>query len=385
MSRVSAPYRVLAVSSGIVFFGAVAAGFVHSLRAQGRPPPLSIAPDELARDFLDAGNYDAASYEYATALRLTPEGRDRAPLLVLHGKSLAGLGRDEEAVARFRQALAAGFDRPELRLLLADALIGLERFDDAIPEFRRGLAPLGLSQNDEGEARNNLGYALEYSGDRQTAIEEYLRATLLAPDLASPHLNLGRALLLEGRAEESIAALGNATRLAPDLAVAHVYLGDALWKLGRHDEAAAAYRAAHGLAPDDSQIRDEWIKILLVTGNDREAIAVFRAAADAGSTDATLLNEVAWRLATASDPSLRDPAESVRIAKRSVEITTNAHALDTLAAAYASAARYEEAATAARRAAALAEQYGDGALASEIRDRLALFEAGIPFVEGGGS
>jgi tetratricopeptide (TPR) repeat protein len=369
---------VLAASSAILFLGAIGAGIVQSFRTRGRPPPLSIAPDELARDLLDSGEYDAASIEYATALRLTPEGRDRGPLLVLHGRSLAGLGHAEEAVARYREALGAGFDRPQVRLLLATALIDLERFVEAIPEFR-----LGLAGKDDGGARNNLGYALERAGDRAAAAEEYRRAASLAPDLPSPHLNLGRVLLREGRTEESLAAFGTAARLAPDSALAHAQLGDTLWKLGRPDEAAAAYRAARNLAPDDAPLRDGLIKSLLAAGRNREAVAELRAVADAGTRDAALLNELAWRLATAPDPALRDPVEAVRMSLRSVEITANAHALDTLAAAYAAAGRYDEATATAKRAAAEAEQRGHAALASEIRNRLALFESGVPYTEGG--
>jgi spermidine synthase len=368
---------VLAASSAIVFFGAVGAGIVQSFRTRGRPPSLSITPDELVRDLLDAGEYDAASIEYATALRLNPEGRDRGALLVLHGQSLAGLGRGEEAVARYREALAANFDRAEVRLMLAAALIGLERFDEAIPEFR-----LGLAGKDDAGARNNLGYALERIGDRAAALAEYRRAEALAPDLPSAQLNLGRALLLEGRPEESIAALVAATRLAPELALAHAQLGDAYWKLGRYNEAADAYRSARDLAPDHAPVRDGLIKSLLAAGRDREAVVELRAAADVGGGDAALLNELAWRLATAPDPSLRDPAEAVGFGLRAVEIAANPHSLDTLAAAYAAAGRYNEAVATAKRAVAAAEQRGDVTLASEIRDRLGLFEAGIAFIEG---
>jgi len=361
----------------VIFAGAVIVGIVQSFRTQGRPPSLSIAPGVQARNLLDAGAYEAAAREYATALRLAPEGRDRGRLLVAHGEALWGLGRHEEAVARYREALAADFDRPELHLLLASALTALGRYDQAIPEYR-----LALAVAESGEARNNLGYVLERAGDRASAIEEYRRATRLAPDLADAQLNLGRALLLEGRPEESIGPLGAATRLAPDASFAHALLGNAFWTLGRYDEAAASYRAAQALAPEDAALRDGLIRSLRAAHRDREAVDELRAVADAGSADPELLNELAWRLATAPDPSLRDPGEAVRVGLRAVEVAADARFLDTLAAAYAADGRYDEAIATARRAVARAEERGNATLASEIRARLALFEAGVPFTDG---
>ena len=59
----------------------------------------------------------------------------------------------------------------------------------------------------------------------------------------------------------------------------------------------------------------------------------------------------------------------------------DAAVLDTLAAAYASARRFAEAAQAAQRAHSLASQAGEAALAADIGRRLALYRRRLPYVE----
>jgi hypothetical protein len=75
---------------------------------------------------------------------------------------------------------------------------------------------------------------------------------------------------------------------------------------------------------------------------------------------------------------VRDGTEAVRLAEHACEHTQrqNANHLDTLAAAYAEARRFADAVRTARRALELAAggEYGD--LATALRARLMLYEAG---------
>ena len=94
-------------------------------------------------------------------------------------------------------------------------------------------------------------------------------------------------------------------------------------------------------------------------------------------------NDLAWTLATAPDPQLRDPAEALRLASSLVEAKSppDPNDLDTLAAAYAAAGRFEEAADAALRAVDLASAQGRAALRDAIQRKLALYRARQPFVD----
>jgi len=131
--------------------------------------------------------------------------------------------------------------------------------------------------------------------------------------------------------------------------VAHSYLGAALLERGQTADAIFHYREALRLRPD----------LLTVTNN------------------------LAWLLATGRDERHRDPGAAVVIAERAVRLTERRDpaVLDTLAAAYASAQRFDEAARSMRRAIEIARSRGDVELVAEFEQRLALYQARRPYVE----
>ena len=77
-------------------------------------------------------------------------------------------------------------------------------------------------------------------------------------------------------------------------------------------------------------------------------------------------------LATTPGADLRDGAQAVKFGERAVELTggDSCNELDTLAAAYAEAGRYDEAITTAERALAIAKRTGPAELATQLADRL---------------
>src|SRR4029079_4578824 len=75
------------------------------------------------------------------------------------------------------------------------------------------------------------------------------------------------------------------------------------------------------------------------------AIAQFRQAVQLAPERAGALGDLAWLLATAPDPAIRDAAEAISLAERAVNLTgrRDAGSLDILAAAYASAGLFDRA------------------------------------------
>jgi spermidine synthase len=94
-------------------------------------------------------------------------------------------------------------------------------------------------------------------------------------------------------------------------------------------------------------------------------------------------NNLAWLLATSPDASVRDPADALRLAEglRQETREPTADLLDTLAAAYAAAGRFDEAIRSAEQAVALAEAEGAVELAQMIRERLSNYRARKPYTE----
>src|SRR5205823_4390202 len=94
------------------------------------------------------------------------------------------------------------------------------------------------------------------------------------------------------------------------------------------------------------------------------------------------LASLAWLDAT-EPAGVRDPDEALRLASRAAELTggRDAQVLDVLAAAYAAAGRFNDAAQTAQTAAEIASQSAPD-LARQIEERLKVYQAGQPLIAG---
>jgi tetratricopeptide (TPR) repeat protein len=99
-------------------------------------------------------------------------------------------------------------------------------------------------------AHNNLGLALQNSGNLPEAIDHYEQALRFKPNFAEAQNNLGSALQQSGRLEEAREHYEQAVRLAPDYAHAYNNLGVVLFRLDKIPEAKAQYEEALRLEPD---------------------------------------------------------------------------------------------------------------------------------------
>jgi tetratricopeptide (TPR) repeat protein len=163
-----------------------------------------------------------------------------------------------------------------------------------------------------------LGDVFLREGEAQRAEEQY--RTYLAYDAADPsaHCGLGKALVLEGKLNDACAEFAAAFKIIDSYPEAHYELGSALGALGQRAAAAEQFR-----------------KTLQYDPNNADA-----------------MNNIAWILAAAPDPSLRNGTNAVSLAERACRITGNRQPLfiGTLADAYAEAGRFDEAVATAQRA-----------------------------------
>jgi TPR repeat protein len=106
-------------------------------------------------------------------------------------------------------------------------------------------------------------------------------------------------------------------------------------------------------------------------------------AAKGGPQVAECLNMEAWILATAADPARRDPTKAIGYATQAVGLAPDSASVrDTLAAAYASAGRYDEAVTEQQKALAAATSgQGDAGRSGEMQARLELYRAHKPYID----
>jgi tetratricopeptide (TPR) repeat protein len=236
----------------------------------------------------------------------------------------------------------------------------------------------------EGDPDNALrldavGDLLLQAGRLDEAIDRYRRSLAFNPASASTHYNLGYALSARGRRDEAIAELREALRIDPDYAQAHNNLGALLQLRGDGNEALSHFERAVGLRPDSVDALTNLGLLLSSRGRPVDAVTRFRAALAIDGANAQALSGLAWIRATASDPALRDASEAVALAERSVAAAPSVATFDALAAAYASAGRFEEAVKAARSGIELAVSAGQQEAAAQFRLRLQLYQSRKPF------
>ncbi|HVM59936.1 MAG TPA: tetratricopeptide repeat protein [Verrucomicrobiae bacterium] len=287
----------------------------------------------------------------------------------------SGMYRDAETL--YRATLARNPGSWVAHCDLGTTLAQEGRLPDAIAQYEQAarIAP------EDPDTQFNLGLAFKKQGQLVEAIGHYEQALRLKPDYADAHYNLGNALLQEGKLTDAIEHYQQAVRIAPGFADAQFTLGLALGKQGRLPEAIGHYEQALRLRPDYAEAHGNLGNALAQTGRLAEAMGHWEQALRLKPNYPEVQNDLAWLLATLAPADGGDPARAVTLAERACELTHNraAEYLDTLAVAYASAGRFDDAIATARKAIELARSEGRLQLAGEIETRLELYRGGRPY------
>ena len=169
------------------------------------------------------------------------------------GITLQELGRLDEALASYTQAIALKPDYARAHYNLGITLQELGRLDEAESSCRQAIA----LKPDYAEAHSNLGNTLTELDRLDEAEASYTQAIALKHDFAEAHSNLGATLKALERLDEAETSCRQAIALKPDYAEAHSNLGATLKELGRLDEADASLRQAIALKPDFAEAYSE--------------------------------------------------------------------------------------------------------------------------------
>jgi spermidine synthase len=194
---------------------------------------------------------------------------------------------------------------------------------------------------------------------------------------------LAQALALRGQWSESIEYNRKAIGLRPDFAEAHANLGLALTQVERPEEARRHLEQSLSLGLESAQVHVTLGMLALERREPEPAVRHLREGLRLRPDQPLAANNLAWLLATNPSEQIRNPEESIRIAEPMV-VTAKGNrgaVLDTLAAAYAAAGRFEAAIRTASEAIDVAREDDDGALANEIETRLALYRSHRAYVE----
>jgi len=295
------------------------------------------------------------------------------------GVALAHQGRDADAVAHFRQALKLDSRNVTAYHNLGSALAALGKTSDAIEQFEQALK---LDAKDP-EIHYNFAEVLIQAGRLDEAIAHYRRALEITPNDSRIFNNLGDALVRQGRFDEAITEFRQALAIDPNAAGVHGNVGNVLAGQQRFREAMWHYQQALRINPDSAETHHRLATLWLAQGQTEPALAHWREAVRLQPDSVPLLLQVAWVLATSPEAAVRNGGHAVALAERAARLvgTPTPAVLDVLAAAYAEAGRFPEAAQTVQQALALLPEQTNAAAADALRSRLKLYQAGAAFRE----
>jgi Flp pilus assembly protein TadD len=343
----------LAVEAGLVMLMAMVLAVLTSRRNEVYQSPLSLWEDTVAK----------APYN--------PDARNNL------GIALGEAGRIAEAIEHFQQAIRLKPDDAGSYNNLGLALASSGRQPEAIEQYQHAIR----LKPGYATAHNNLGNSLLNCGRVPEAIDHYQEAVRLKPDDAAAYNNLGLAMIKSGRLSEAIEQYHMLLRLEPGLPEAHYNVALALARTDRLLEAIAHLQQALRLRPDYPEAQHNLILALSHGGRVREAVDLALEVVKQAPEQPQVHHFVAWLIATHEPTDGVAPATAVELAQRACILAgqRDIDYLDTLAAAYASAGRFNEAVTTAKEAWQMAQSAGQNSLAEEIHMRLQLYRDRKPY------
>ncbi len=280
------------------------------------------------------------------ALRLNINGENKQFATTLiswslnrRGQIYADAGNSELADADFEEAL--NFDPHNWRALHNRGVSYAEsgKFAEAFDDFNTVIE----SNPNFAKAYTNRATLFVQAGDLENAENDYQSACQLDAKLASARLGLARVCHLSGRWDDALKHFTAAAKLDPENPGILCSRGDLLSDMGQYADALASYAMAIEVKPSFGHA----------------------------------YRNGAWLLATCPDAQFRDPENAILGAKQALECEYGERyvALDTLAAALASAGEFDKAIATLEEAIELAPS----TVRPEYVSRVKLYKAGQPF------
>ena len=159
-------------------------------------------------------------------------------------------GEHSEAIDAYGRCLELGGDQAETYFLRGNANTAAKRYRDAIDDYDEALQSLGLTEVESTSTHYpwfyfailfNRGNMRACLGEHETAIEDYLRASGVAPGFTAAHFNRGNAHFMRQQFDEAVSCYDKELAVAPESISALHNKALALILLGRFDAAEACY------------------------------------------------------------------------------------------------------------------------------------------------
>ncbi len=374
-TEVAAEYRMYLPLAALL---PLAACWVHGRLAKRQLEGIGLWIAVLAATVL-GGVTIARTQIYESALTLwsaTVEARpDSARAQDSLGLALLQAGRPEEALVHCQRAVELKNGGGYL-LNLGTVLNTLRRSADAEIALRRAVEV----DDEDAIAWGALGAALAQQSKHEEARAALERALEEDEDTPGVHANLAALQLAALEFEESVRLGREAARRAPEDVQVHANLGEALARSGDLDGAIAELGVTVEMEPRVARRQRRLAEVQMERGDLGAAAKSFGRALqlEFRVEDANLCARI---LATHPDAAVRDGAEAVRLAERMVASAGGEDLLllDTLAASYAEAGRFEDAVETAERALRAPVTEGMEGFPAQIERRLELYRGRRPY------
>jgi len=246
------------------------------------------------------------------------------------------------------------------------------KIDEAVNYYQKalGINPLLV------ESHNNLGSLLTSKGHFDRAVAHYHKALEINPDFSNVHNNLGNLFIYQGKADEAISHYREALQINPGFFEAHFSLGKVLTRQGNIDKAIYHLNEALKIKPHWPGVHYELGKIYQQKGKFDRTIIHWTEFVRLAPESIEVINNLAWILASQHDAKNQNSAKAIKLAKKACKLTNYLQpvTLDTLAAAYAAAGRFDLAEETAKSAIELAGNEKNEKLVYQINKRLQLYK-----------
>jgi tetratricopeptide (TPR) repeat protein len=350
---------------------------VHLAEAARLKPTYSPAFNNLGLTLMNMGKFEEAIVDYRKAIELDPNNAQAYGNL---GLALIRAGRDQEAIPELTKAraLAPHYADPVFRLGLLMAKQG--KAQEAISYFTGALGADPM----HCEAYYQRGIECLKLGMVNEAAADLRRAISIRPDIVPALYQLGLLAQREGRLEEARHYYVRTLLFEPGFLDARYRLGLVLADLGLLQEAISDLTMVVRSKPDFAEALGNLGRMLLGAGRPQEAVPHFRKALELRPGWVELMSALARVLVTSGEPNAANAQEAVRLAEKAAELTSYSQSsvLDTLAAAYADAGRFDAAVRTQQKVLDLLGQSADKGFAEAAANRLLIYKAGRTLRQG---
>jgi serine/threonine protein kinase/cytochrome c-type biogenesis protein CcmH/NrfG len=239
--------------------------------------------------------------------------------------------KPDEAIACYKKGVALDPRNPWIHNALAGVHKAQNRLDESTACSQKAVACFRESIKHDAKydpfAHFTLANILRDQGKLDEAVACYKNAIAINATMAEPHSNLGGVLRRQKKFDEAVTSYRRAIEINPKNASGYSGLGVAL--LERHlaardpksgEKTVAAFRQAVALDPNHAYSQYVFGVALMESKKVDEALAAFRKAVELDPKRVDAHTNLAWVLATASDPRLLDPQAALAHARKAVEL-----------------------------------------------------------------